>query len=416
MSANEFILEMEKMVFGGNCIGRLPDGRAAFVPYTLPAERVRVRVVQEKRNHVLCELIEVLTPAPDRIAPRCAHFGLCGGCHYQHLDYAAQLKAKTAILRDQMERIGGWSDLPLDPIVPSPQVFNYRNHIQFHLNAAGQVGFEAAGSHTIVPIRECHLPDAAINEIWPLLEMEFIPGLERVALRAGSPDDIQLILESSDPEPVEFSVEDLPISAVHLGPGGALVLAGEEQVIITILDRPFQVSAGAFFQVNSPQAAAMVQYLLTNLPLPAGATVLDVYCGVGLFSAFIAPHCTRLVGIEASAAACEDFAANLDEFDHVALYAAPAEEVLPYVAFQPDAILVDPPRAGLSPEAMDGLLAQGASWIAYISCDPATLARDSRKLASAGYHLERLTPFDLFPQTYHIESISLWKKVAKQKS
>lgn len=404
-------LTIDTFAYGGDGLGRLPDGRAAFVPFALPGEHVRVEIIQEKRGHVRARLLEVLEPSPDRIAPQCAHYGACGGCHYQHLPYPAQLAAKTAILRDQMQRIGGFRDLPLDPIVPSPQPFNYRNHVQFHLNAAGQLGFESAGTNDFVLIQECHLPETAINEIWPLLDMEAVPGLERVALRTGNEGDIQLILESSDPEPIDFSVEELPISAVHLGPGGALVLAGDEQVIIDILGRSFQVSAGAFFQVNTAQAEAMVTHVLEYLPLPPNAIVLDVYCGAGLFSAFLAPRCARLAGIEASPAACDDFAANLDEFDNVELYAAPAEDVLPYLDFQVDAILVDPPRSGLSPAAMDGLLTRQAPWIVYISCDPATLARDGRKMSAAGYHLERLTPFDLFPQTYHIESISFWKKV-----
>lgn len=410
MSDSEIILTIDTLAFGGDGLGRLPDGRAVFVPYTLPGELVRAQMVQEKRGHVRARLLEVINPSADRITPRCPHYGVCGGCHYQHMPYPAQLAAKTAILSDQMHRIGGFKDLPLESIVGSALPFNYRNHIQFHIDESGRLGFEAAGTHEIVLIRECHLPETAINEIWPVLDMEAIPGLERVSLRTGHEDDIQLILESSDPEPIEFSVEDLPISAVHLGPGGTLVLAGDEQVIYEVLGKPFQVSAGAFFQVNTAQAANMVSHLLEHLPLPSQAVILDVYCGVGLFSAFLAPHCKRLIGIEASPEACDDFAVNLDAYDYVELYAAPVEEVLPHINFHPDAILVDPPRAGLSPAAMEGLLTQDSPWIVYISCDPATLARDSKKLSNAGYRLVRLTPFDLFPQTYHIESISFWQK------
>jgi 23S rRNA (uracil1939-C5)-methyltransferase len=159
-------------------------------------------------------------------------------------------------------------------------------------------------------------------------------------------------------------------------------------------------------------AAGLVAHLLEKLPnyqpLKSDATLLDVYCGVGLFSAFLAPLVSRLVGIESSPAAASDFVANLDEFDHVELYEATAEEVLPNLDIAPDIVLLDPPRSGISRRAMDGLLELASPLLVYISCDPATLARDARRLTARGYRLEQITPFDLFPQTYHIESISFW--------
>jgi 23S rRNA (uracil1939-C5)-methyltransferase len=158
-------------------------------------------------------------------------------------------------------------------------------------------------------------------------------------------------------------------------------------------------------------AAALVEHLLAHLDLALGQTVLDVYCGVGLFSAFLAPHIGRLVGIESSPAAAEDFVSNLDEFDNVELYEAAAEEALPQLSLQPEIILVDPPRAGLDRRALDAILAMNAPSLAYVSCDPATLARDAKRLAAGGYRLDQITPFDFFPQTYHIESVSFWSRL-----
>jgi 23S rRNA (uracil1939-C5)-methyltransferase len=398
------------LVYGGDAMGRLPDGRAIFIPFALHGELVCARLVEEKRGHVRAELLEVLEPAPCRIVPRCPHFTICGGCHYQHLDYPAQLVAKTSILAEQLRRIGGLVDVPIQPAVASPQPWNYRNQVQFHLTPQGKLGFQRAGSEQVVPVMECHLPEETINQVWPQIDLEPLPGLERVSLRAGSDGELLLVLESSDPQPLEFSVEELPVSAVHLGPGGSLVLAGSESLIIDVLDRSFQVSAGSFFQVNTPQAAALVRHVLQVVGSEPLNTVLDVYCGVGLFSAFLAPLARRLVGIEVSPSACEDFAINLDEFEHVELYEAEAEAVLGAVSFQPDLILVDPPRAGLGQATLDGLLAQDAPRLIYISCDPATLGRDARRLVAAGYHLVQVTPFDLFPQTYHIESVSIWQR------
>ncbi len=380
------------------------------MPFGIPGEVVRVRLVEEKRGHARGEIVEVLEASPERVAPRCAHFGVCGGCHYQHLPYPAQLEAKSAILRDQLVRLGGLNDPPLRPIVASPSPWNYRNQVQFHLDAQGRLGYQQARSHQVVAIRECHLPEETINLAWPLLEFDLDSGIERVSLKLGAEDDLQLVLESESPEAPEFSVEGLPLSAVHLSPAGSLVLAGSEYIVMEVLGRPFRVSAGAFFQVNTPMAEAMVEHLLEDLPVNPSDTVLDVYCGVGLFSAFLAEKAGRLIGIESSPAACEDFAVNLDEFENVALYEAPAEDVLPYLEEKLQVIVVDPPRGGLEPRALDGLLRLEAPVLAYVSCDPATLGRDARRLAARGYRLQQVTPFDLFPQTYHIESISFWTR------
>jgi 23S rRNA (uracil1939-C5)-methyltransferase len=337
---------------------------------------------------------------------------VCGGCQLQHLGYAHQLEAKAAILRDQLQRIGGISDPPILPGVGG-QPWNYRNHVQFHLTPEGRLGYYRRGGAGVFPIQECHLPEAPIDQLWPQLDVEAIPGLERLGIRLGVEDDLQVILESSDLQAPEISIEELPVSVVHLSPAGALVLAGSPAVQMKILERRFQVSAGSFFQVNSASAEAMVHYLLNSLPLEPGMQALEVYCGVGLFSAFLAPHIGRMVGIEASPDACADFVVNLDEFDNVELYEAPAEDVLPLLEMKPDLVLVDPPRAGLALPVLDGILRLSAPWLAYVSCDPATLARDARRLQQGGYQLTQIRVFDLFPQTHHIESISLWQRAKK---
>ena len=197
---------------------------------------------------------------------------------------------------------------------------------------------------------------------------------------------------------------------VHLAGGDAVVMAGDDHINISVKDRRFRVSAASFFQVNTAMAEKMVEHLLEHLPVSSGTILLDVYCGVGLFSAFFAGRVSRLIGVEASPSACADFAANLDEFDNVELYQAPAEMVLPALEVNPDIVILDPPRAGLDKRALQALLALGPAQIAYVSCDPTTLARDAARLIGGGYQLKRVTPFDLFPQTYSIESISIFEK------
>jgi 23S rRNA (uracil1939-C5)-methyltransferase len=188
------------------------------------------------------------------------------------------------------------------------------------------------------------------------------------------------------------------------------VIAGSDHILIPILGRDFRVSAASFFQVNTSMAEKMVDHLLTCLPVSSPATFIDIYCGAGLFSAFFAPNCERVIGIESSPSACEDFSFNLDEFDHVELYEGMAEDVIPHLEVKPDVILVDPPRPGLEKRVVDGILKLNPQRIAYVSCDPSTLARDARRLINGGYELKDVTPFDLFPQTYHIESISLFER------
>jgi 23S rRNA (uracil1939-C5)-methyltransferase len=215
-----------------------------------------------------------------------------------------------------------------------------------------------------------------------------------------------LVLESDDQQPPALEIE-AGISIVHSFEEDAVVLAGTERLRMRVLDRDFLVSAGSFFQINTPLAGEMVTQVLRYLPAEIGI-ILDLYCGAGLFSAFLAPHCERLIGVEASASACRDFAINLDEFDHVELYEGPVEEVLPHLQAAPGFALVDPPRAGLDRRALDALVALAPPALVYVSCDPSTLARDARRLLDGGYRLVEARLFDLFPQTYHIESVSLF--------
>ena len=404
-------IRIENLAYGGEAIGRLPDGRAVFIPFAIPGELVQVRLIDEKPHYARAELNSVLEPSPRRIEARCSHFVTCGGCHYQHMDYPTQLEGKTSILREQLERIGGLKELPDLEVISSPDsCWNYRNNVQFHLTPQGKPGFQKMHSNQTFAIRECHLPEASINRVWPQIEIEPMPGVERMSLRTGVNDAMMLILESSNPQPLEFEIEEEALSVVYKSPSRSLVQAGSDHIVMEVMDRQFRVSASSFFQVNTIQAEAMVKHILSNLSIDDGMTLLDVYCGVGLFSAFIAEKVKLVVGIESSPEACTDFTSNLDEYDHVSLYEDKAENVLEMVNFNPDVILMDPPREGLGIRAVDGILAQGASHLVYVSCDPATLARDAKRLINGGYSMMKLALVDMFPQTFHLESISYWER------
>ena len=354
-SLNDFMeqeLTLITLTYGGDAMGRLEDGRAVFVPFGLPGERVRVRLTEEKRGFARAELVEILEASPKRIAPRCVHFGMCGGCHYQNLPYEEQLKAKKEILRDQLVRIGRIENPPVLDAVASPGPGNYRNHVQFHLTEEGKLGYMTAGLPKVFAISECHLPEGSINSLWPQLEFE--PGMDlgRISLRSGAEDELMLVLESDSPEPPELEIE-AGISVTHVFEENTVVIAGNDHVVIRVLDREFKVSAASFFQVNTAMAGRMVEHILASLRVSLSTTLLDVYCGVGLFSTFLAAKCGRVIGIESSPSACEDFAVNLDEFENVELYEGLAEDVIQYLDVKPDIVLVDPPRAGLEKRVID---------------------------------------------------------------
>ena len=413
MTQPTFDILLEKLTYGGEAMGRLPDGRAVFVSFGLPGEQVRVRLTQDKQNFARGELVEMLTASPERIEPKCKHFGKCGGCHYQNLSYENQLLAKTEILRDQFQRIGKIENPPIKPIVPSALEWNYRNHVQFHLTAEGKLGFVNSKGNSVFPIEECHLPETGIDSFWRELQFESNKEVERVSLRAGHNEELMVVLESENFETPELEIE-ADVSVVHLFDEHPVVIAGRDHFVVSVLEKDFRVSAASFFQVNTKMAEKMVEYLLARLPVSMSTTVLDVYCGVGLFSKFFASKCEQVIGIEASESACEDFVFNLDEFDNVELYEGAAEEILPGLAGRLDSstfVIVDPPRAGLERHALDAILSIKPQIIAYVSCDPSTLARDAARLINGGYRLVEVTPFDLFPQTYHIESISIFESM-----
>ena len=406
-------VQLTTWAYGGEAMGRLADGRAVFVPLALPGERARIRITEDRPRYARGEVVALLEAAADRVTPRCPLYGHCGGCHYQHVDYAAQLAAKTAIVRDQLVRIGKFPDPPVAPAVPSPQVWGYRNHIQLHLSPEGELGFRAARSAEIVPVADCLLAAQPLRDLLPRLTLEAGTGVSRVHLRVGAGDEVLLWLRGETPRPPAFAV-DFPLSAVYTNPAGeSFVLAGRGFLPMEVRGKVFRVSAESFFQVNLPVAEAIIEHLLAHLPLTPRTRLLELYSGVGLFTAFLAPQVGELAAVESSPTACYDFGINLDACDHVALYEAPAAMALEYLAaqgFHPDVVVLDPPRSGLSRAALDGLMALAPAVIAYVSCDPATLARDGHRMARRGYRLVRVTPFDMFPQTYHIETVSLWER------
>jgi len=252
------------------------------------------------------------------------------------------------------------------------------------------------------------LPETRLWELWKNLDWEPFPGLQQIGFRAGG-DDEMIVLEGEVGEIPEVSIEADVSAAWIPAQGEAMYLAGGP-LRFEVLGRMFTVSPGSFFQVNSALIPAMVNLVMELAAPSRGETVLDVYCGTGLFSAFLAGRAARVIGIEESPSAGADFEVNLAEFDTVELYAASAEMALSAITAHPDLAVVDPPRSGMSAQAMRALLRAVPGRIVMVSCEMSTLARDARILARAGYRMTDLAPIDMFPQTSHLESVSRWVK------
>ena len=345
-------LMLTGMAYGGEAFGRQASGRMVFVPFALAGERVRAEVIESHQSWARARLAEVLDPSPDRIEPRCRHFRACGGCHYQHAAYARQVEDKAAIVRSQLQRLGGLADPPISAGVPSPSPWNTRNHIQFHLTPDGALGFQPWGVSSsdeefpVLPISECHLPEPPLNDLWPRLALDPESGIKRVALRLGAADEVMVTLQAAEPPSAEALVE-LPASVVWLDPSGVSVLAGADHLPFEVAGLNFRVSADSFFQVHTLLAGDLARHVVAQLEPNPGDHILDLYAGVGLFSAFLASAGARVTAVELSASACHDFRSNLDAFDGVGLYELSVEQALPELEGPFEAVVADPPRAGL---------------------------------------------------------------------
>jgi 23S rRNA (uracil1939-C5)-methyltransferase len=402
-------LQLTAMAHGGSALGR-HAGRVVFVPYAIPGEIVRVEVVEPHTRWARADLLEVLEPSPHRVESPCPYFGpgKCGGCHFQHMAYEAQARFKHEVVVDQLGRVGGLSDVDVLELIGAAEPWSYRNHAQFSVDLDGKLGFMAADSHQVIAVEECLLLDPLLDDLWATLDVEW-PQLRRLSLRCGSATgDLMAVFELDHYE--DFGIEvDFPVSCVILlADGEPVVLMGSAHLVEEVGGRDYRISAGSFFQVNTAGAEVLVALVREDLAPRPGETLLDLYCGVGLFGLAIADGLGRVVGVEADPSAAADFIHNAQELDHVELIEGPAERVLPQLEGPADLLVLDPPRSGAGLEVVSAIGRLAPRRIAYVSCDPATLARDARALINVGYRLQHVQPIDLFPQTYHVESVALF--------
>jgi len=389
------------------------QGRVVRVPLGIPGETVRVELQDENDRRPRARLLEVIKAAPERVSPPCKHFGACGGCHWQHISYEGQLHYKHSNLYTQLQRIGKQEKPVVRAALGMAEPWSYRNHVQLGFDRQGILGFQALRSREVVPIEECWITHPLLDELWAALEIE-PQGLARVSLRAGVNTEEQLIvLEGTEDIPPELEI-DLPASCVYQQPdGGLVVLAGNDHYHERLGTRQFRVTAPSFFQVNTVQAERLIDLVKLYLEPQPHDAVLDAYCGVGTFATSLAPQVDRVLGIEESPWAIEDAVVNGAGLENIELIEGAVEGVLSQIEDTFTAAVLDPPRAGCDLAVLQALARKGPTRIVYVSCDPATLARDVQRLSDLGYALVEAQPVDMFPQTFHVETVALMSRVDK---
>jgi 23S rRNA (uracil1939-C5)-methyltransferase len=414
------LVTIEKAIYGGAFLTRI-EGKATFVPFALPGEQARIRIVEDKRGYAIAEAEQIVTIAPERVAPRCSHFGVCGGCHYQHANYQTQLNFKQAILRETLQR-GGVQ--PPDEIAAlSANPWAYRNRIRLAFDAHGKPGYRGLRSHSVIPIRECPIAaplliEAArvfadvVRQSAPALrptELSLFCNADETALLASvftaSPRNVrfeELAKAVHDRIPALQGAEFVAEGSASERPGTAAQW-GAASLAYRAAGFDYRVDHGAFFQVNRWLIDALVDSVIAG---QSGSLAWDLFAGVGLFARRLASTFAQVIAVESAPAAVKALQENLNGTAATAAHAATLDFLRrPRKGDRPDLIVVDPPRTGLGPE-ITALLAQiAAPTVIYVSCDPATLARDLSALIATGYRIESIIVADLFPQTFHLETV-----------
>lgn len=462
-AATSVELEITGMAYGGEAVGRMADGTVVFVWGAMPGERVMATITHRRRNFWRGQVAQIITASPDRITPACPLFGQCGGCQWQYMSYPAQIEAKQAILLDQIRPAYPEAAAHLLPPLTLAEPWGYRNIAHLIGDAAGQPAFRRWQSHELVAIEQCPISQPSINTALTRYQHDLAPG-ERLSLRCSADGhQLQAWRGDASAEADDQSARD-PIDQARAPRGRAAVVGGQappsaarpagvsdegQPFVERIGSFSYRVSPHAFFQVNTkperrppasnqplsdattppatdgPAAvgavAAMgearlsslteelVRLVLEGLDGYLDQTVVDAYCGVGLFALPLASRAPRVIGLDESAVAIDDALANAATagLSNVLFLKGPAGALLSAIAEPLGAIVLDPPRTGVEEPVLQRIVERAVPRLVYVSCNPATLGRDLRYLAAGGYRLDSLRLVDLFPQTLHLEAVAV---------
>jgi 23S rRNA (uracil1939-C5)-methyltransferase len=454
----EIEIDVERIAFGGKGIARV-DGMAVFVDQAVPQDRVRARIVKKKKSYAEARFLELLEASPQRVPAPCPYSGVCGGCKWQFLDYSHQITYKRQHVLESLEHIALLKDIPVHPTIGSETVFGYRNKMEFSCSTRrwlmpDELGREdipiemALGLHVpgtfdrVLDIRACLLqPDsgnAILNDVRDYIKRSGMPvyGLHShegfwrfLVLRHSVAHDrwmVNIVTSSEAPEHVQpladLLIDKHPgvISVVNnINGRSAGIATGEYERLLagapTLLERiepfEFELSANSFFQTNTRGAQRLYETVKGFADLKGGQTLLDLYCGTGTIAIYLAAGAGRVIGLEVSDSAVEDARRNSrrNGVDNCRFIAGDVRRTLPELEIRPEVMVIDPPRAGMHEDVVRQVMRLGPQKIVYVSCNPATMARDMLLLKEA-YRLTEVQPVDMFPHTFHIEAVAQLEK------
>jgi 23S rRNA (uracil1939-C5)-methyltransferase len=409
-------VEITGIANGGDGIAHRDD-KTLFVPFTIPGERLTVRITNEKKRYAFAEGVTMLAASADRVTPRCAHFGpgACAGCQWQHMNYRAQLALKTDILIDQLERIGGFDSdqLTIHPIIPCENSWHYAAQADFYRTTEGDLGFKSLGDERAILISECHIINPKILELVDELNVT-IDNLISLRVQVNTSGDAMFTIKTRDEQAPELE-STFPVSVnLLLNDNVPVNLIGDTHITHILRGKAFRITAGVPCRSNLAQFEQLIQTVLDYLHFEGFESVLDLYGGVGVFSAFIAPHVSHVTYVDSYPPAATDAEENLAELEHVDVIEGAVEEVVPYlrdIDFYYNVAVLDPPPPGLSVDVIDALSDMDVPLLVYISHDPATLARDAKRLVNNhGYALTDIQPIDFAPQTAQVQTVTIFER------
>ena len=387
----ELELTIENLSNQGHGVGRV-DNWVVFVPYTLPGEKVRARIYRNEKNCSHADLVEVLEASPKRVQPLCPVYGYCGGCQYQHLEYSDQLEWKTAQVADLL-RLQAGLQLPVLPAIASPQIYGYRSKITPHFHKpkdakVGNIGFLRVGSRTeVCDVKQCPIAMEELNDALPVVRKAVHQAAAQYKRGAT------LLMRVSE---------------------GSVITNNNAVCTEKVGELTFNFLAGDFFQNNPYILPAFTGYVARQACAEGARYLVDAYCGSGLFALTLAPHFEKVLGVEVSETSADWARANArsNGINHASFLAASAEAIFEQVDFPAEetAVVIDPPRKGCDMVFLNQLFAFGPARVVYVSCNPATQIRDLAEFDKAGYEVVEVQPFDLFPQTKHLECVATLRK------
>ncbi|HEY4255367.1 MAG TPA: 23S rRNA (uracil(1939)-C(5))-methyltransferase RlmD [Chlamydiales bacterium] len=433
-------LEIHGLGSGGEGVGYF-HGYVVFVDGALPGETVEAKMTQCQKRHGWAELISITKRSPDRVEPPCKLFGTCGGCQLMHLSYHKQLEIKRQKVVDALRRIGKLENVPVEPCVASPSSLGYRNKIQLPVRPGNKemaIGLYARASHELIEVDHCYIHCPLGEQVYQavrsvLKRSDLVPydpiqnggELRHVLIKSAVHTGEVLVILVTD-KPVSFALRQVARDimaansaikgVVHnLHQGKENVILGQEYTTLEgtgsiqekLLGLKFKVSPASFFQVNAPQAEQLYTKALEFAALTGQETVLDAYCGVGTLSLLFAQKAKKVIGVECVPEAIQDAKENreINQIKNTEFFCDDAEKFIQKLKGV-DVVLLNPPRKGCEPLFLEGLGRLRPKRVVYISCDPATLARDLAQLVTLGFSLETIAPYDMFPQTSHVEAVA----------